>query len=132
MAAHGASHCFRRLAGQMMAYRLPRPCLVPLCAELTDSPSGRCPKHGRIKNDQQLRHDNDRKFYKSARWLSLRKMILARHPLCAICGKPATVVDHIVPRRQGGGDTDHSNLQSLCARCHNVKRAAEGRGGVWG
>ncbi len=61
----------------------------------------------------------------------MRAMYLRAHPLCEKkmgtdldigCGSPATVVDHIVPINQGG-ESIESNLQSLCNRCHNRKRA---------
>jgi 5-methylcytosine-specific restriction endonuclease McrA len=37
----------------------------------------------------------------------------------------ATVVDHIIQRKAGGADFDKSNLQGLCDRHHNIKRAQE-------
>jgi len=33
-------------------------------------------------------------------------------------------VDHIIPKARGGSD-EHSNLQSLCAPCHEVKTAED-------
>lgn len=36
--------------------------------------------------------------------------------------------DHIVPIEAGGSVDDLANHQSLCTRCHNVKRSAEARG----
>lgn len=69
------------------------------------------------------------------KWRQLRRWYLKRHPLCAdpfnehMLPTMATVVDHIVPRRQGGSD-DLKNLQPLCAGCHNKKTAIED--GRWG
>ncbi len=37
---------------------------------------------------------------------------------------PATAVDHIVPRAQGGTD-DQGNLAAICDPCHRDKAAAE-------
>lgn len=58
-------------------------------------------------------------------WQRARALWLSEHPLCASCGKPASVVDHIEPHR---GDTtkfwDAGNWQSLCRRCHNKKTAS--------
>lgn len=62
-----------------------------------------------------------------ARWQRLRKLYIRKHPVCVECGAPATDVDHIVPRRCGGSD-DESNLQALCATCHNRKTNREMRG----
>lgn len=60
---------------------------------------------------------------------ALRTRLLRHSPLCVIClaagrYKAATVIDHKVPRIEGGSD-DESNLQALCGPCHKVKTAAE-------
>ena len=55
-----------------------------------------------------------------AGWRRKRALFLARFPVCANCGEPATDVDHILPRRQGGSEHE-SNLQALCHSCHSVK-----------
>lgn len=61
---------------------------------------------------------------------------MSEHPLCVHCQRSGRVsvaaeVDHIVPLHQGGAD-DETNLQSLCAPCHQAKTAREaaGRGGA--
>ena len=64
-------------------------------------------------------------------WAKLRKMVLARDPICRTrdCTKPSTDADHIIPKRRGG--TSHtSNLQGLCHECHSRKTATED--GRWG
>ena len=43
---------------------------------------------------------------------------------CQACGRPAEVVDHILPRWAGGTDA-WDNLQALCTRCHRTKTLAE-------
>ena len=54
-------------------------------------------------------------------WSKIRAAVLAAEPLCRHCHKtPATIVDHIVERRYGGGD-ESGNLQPLCHRCHAIK-----------
>ena len=64
-----------------------------------------------------------------ARWQRIRLMHLRSNPLCMDPygvheGRPvpATDVDHILPRREGGSDSD-DNLQSLCHSCHSKKTA---------
>jgi 5-methylcytosine-specific restriction protein A len=55
-------------------------------------------------------------------------MIIARHPVCAVCGvRPAIDVDHITPLEAGGEDTI-ANLQGLCRQCHGRKTRRESRG----
>lgn len=46
-----------------------------------------------------------------------RKDYIKLHPLCVVCGKPATQVHHIEMVIEGGSN-DESNLQSLCYDCH--------------
>ncbi len=66
-----------------------------------------------------------------ARWRKQRVRGLALEPLCRECKKrgritAATVRDHIVPIAQGGSN-EESNIQSLCAPCHNRKTMLEMR-----
>ena len=72
------------------------------------------------------------------RWRKLRKMVLARDPLCKIqelCGPragqpfpaPSRVADHIVPRARGGEDT-MENLRGCCKACHDWKTATQDSG----
>ena len=68
--------------------------------------------------------------YTSA-WDKLRKAWIRHHPLCVECERQgfteaATVVDHIIPKVEGGSDSPE-NLQSLCRFCHARKTAAEVR-----
>ena len=61
-------------------------------------------------------------------WQKLRKMVLARSPLCVRCNQPATDVDHIVAKSHGGTD-ELTNLQTLCHKCHAKKTFFEDRVG---
>jgi len=65
------------------------------------------------------------------RWHKLRKMVLARDPVCVDpfgihleAGEVALaeVVDHITPKNAGGSDS-LENLQGLCKQCHDRKTA---------
>ena len=75
--------------------------------------------------------ENDlNKFYGRSNWKKLRSAYIAKSPLCEHCMlldrvTPASMVDHIVERRDGGSDYDMDNLQSLCHRCHARKTKAE-------
>ena len=61
------------------------------------------------------------------KWQRLRKMKLARRPMCECCGSPANEVDHIVALSRGGTNA-MDNLQSLCRSCHSRKTVAEDGG----
>ncbi|MEV5031002.1 HNH endonuclease [Sphingobium sp. LMC3-1-1.1] len=64
-------------------------------------------------------------------WRKLRARRLTDEPLCRTCLEhgnitPATQVDHIKPRADGGQDV-YENTQSLCGPCHSAKTAEENR-----
>lgn len=79
---------------------------------------------------EELRH--------CSRWYRLRRMVLAREPLCRACqaeGRTtaASQVDHVrraldVIRERGpAAFYDMENLQALCLPCHASKSAQERR-----
>lgn len=70
-----------------------------------------------------------KRYYTTPEWRRLAAAIRkAQKGVCALCAaEGARHVDHIVPRRAGGGDTP-SNLQLLCASCHSRKTAARDGG----
>lgn len=39
---------------------------------------------------------------------------------CAYCARPATTVDHVIPRKHGG-DNSYSNCVAACLRCNSKK-----------
>lgn len=69
----------------------------------------------------------------------MRAELFTRDPLCAECKRLgrvtlATQRDHIKALAEGGADDD-SNVQGLCADCHEAKSKAESARGVrraWG
>ena len=67
------------------------------------------------------------KFYHSKQWQAMRKAVLNDEPFCRICGRPAKIVDHIQPIKQGGAALDIANLQPLCQACHNAKTNKESK-----
>jgi 5-methylcytosine-specific restriction enzyme A len=60
-----------------------------------------------------------------ARWRRLRRMVLARQPVCATpgCNRPATDVDHRIAKAAGGDDS-FENLVAYCHACHSRKTVA--------
>jgi len=80
------------------------------------------------------RNAPSRWVYRTQLWARLRLEQLRREPLCRYCAQmgetvPATVVDHVIAHR---GDRalafDPTNLQSLCAPCHDRHAQAKDRG----
>lgn len=110
-----------------MPWRPARPCRYPGCGRL--SPNGICPAHVAAEKAQRAAYDRARgtpsaRGYDHA-WRKLRARILARDPVCTICGDaPSTNVDHRVAKAQGGTDADE-NLRGACHRCHSRKTARE-------
>lgn len=75
---------------------------------------------------------SNQEFYNSKSWRKASAHQRAIEPLCRECKKkgkltPAQMTDHIIPITQGGALFDIENLQSLCNRCHAVKRNEENR-----
>ena len=109
-----------------------KPCAVNGCPNLTDKTY--CEFHRKQRNISYSRFDRDKEmqlFYKSKAWRMLRASYLEEHPLCEECQrngrlKPAEMVDHIVPIKQGGEPLDTSNLQALCWSCHSIKSHQDG------
>ena len=130
----------RPWAGTTMPPRPLKVCRHAGCHELTRDPSGYCPKHKdaaeararKWKAEQDSQRESAYRRGYGARWRKLRAQILMDEPLCRECRKagcivPATDVDHIVARADGGTD-DGSNLQPLCHACHSRKTVRENGG----
>ena len=115
-----------------MPYKPKKPCAYPGCPELVDGKY--CEKHKKLVDQQYNKYGRDeftKTIYKSKKWQILRKEHIKLEPFCAECMKNgrivrATIVDHIIPIKQGGEKYDHSNLQSLCWSCHSRKSIEEG------
>lgn len=63
--------------------------------------------------------DEQKKFYKSARWKKLRSIVLNRDPICKLCNNAySEQVDHI---NEDWTNNHMKNLQGVCASCHSKK-----------
>lgn len=115
-----------------MPYKPKRPCSYPGCPKLTEGMY--CEEHKKLTDQQYNLYQRDKKaqsFYRSDEWKAVKKRHLALEPLCRECSKEgklvrATMVDHIVPIKEGGAPLADTNLQSLCWSCHSRKSAQEG------
>jgi len=65
-------------------------------------------------------------FYYTKEWKKFRMEYIKEHPFCVRCGKPAEIVDHIIPIKDGGALTSEQNSQSLCWACHSRKSIEDG------
>lgn len=108
-----------------------RPCRWRGCPAIVEGNfgGGYCPEHRRMVQRQRDASRTSPRYYNTARWQRLRRLVLGREPLCRICigeGRvvEATVVDHITPLADGGTD-DMANLQPLCKPCHDRKTMRE-------
>lgn len=55
-------------------------------------------------------------------WKKIRARVLARDPICVLCGvRPSSHCDHIEAKTD-----DHTRLQGVCAECHGRKSSTEG------
>lgn len=63
-----------------------------------------------------------------ANWSTIRKRVLARDPICKICGiRPSTVCDHKVAMAD---DHRETALQGICKPCDKAKSSSEGHAGM--
>lgn len=97
-----------------MATAAPLPCTEPLCP-LYAAPKnrGKCLEHTRVP------WASSRPMPKG--WSRISTRFLRQNPFCASCNGVASQVDHIIPRAMKGAETSPTNLQSLCASCHEEK-----------
>jgi len=104
-----------------------RPCRKPGCSELVRAGTGGyCSRHQRAdaKAADEVRGSAAQRGY-DARWRKVRRIVLAKHPLCQRCQQAgrtrlATEVHHIRPIREAPGLAyDPVNLMPLCRQCHD-------------
>ena len=89
---------------------------------------GYCAKHRNYRADMAPPREY-RRYHRLVSYQESRAAWLMTHPLCATCGEPGNVLDHITPHK---GDRakyfDQDNWQTLCKTCHDAKTYAETRG----
>lgn len=61
-----------------------------------------------------------------AAWRAVRKQFLAAHPVCCMCGRPATEVDHVLSVRDRPDlRLRWSNLRAMDTACHSRRTALD-------
>lgn len=90
---------------------------------------GICSRCGVLRRATAAEHDERRGNFRQrgyhSGWDKMRDAHMAAEPLCRMCHRPATMVDHIIPIADGGELLDDANLQSLCDSCHGKKTAED-------
>jgi len=92
----------------------------------------------REEHNAEARHDAEQKRVRyegnaSERgydwtWAKVSKYVRANEPVCRHCKNAlATMVDHILPLKQGGDRLALDNLQPLCHSCHAIKTVKDKR-----
>ena len=66
-------------------------------------------------------------FYNSAIWRKTSKQVLlANNYVCAVCGREATMTDHIISvKKDWSKRLDWDNLQPSCKACNDTKAIHE-------
>ncbi|MDP8971189.1 MAG: HNH endonuclease [Actinomycetota bacterium] len=113
-----------------MPQRPLRRCTTPGCPHKVEA--GRCPIHAR---NRLITRQRDPGATYHGDWPRRRLDYLARHPVCVLCGRAATVADHHPhSRRQliraGVADPDaDQHLRPLCKPCHDRQTGLNQPGG---
>lgn len=85
-----------------------------------------CQIKRKAETDKRRPNANDRGY--DSKWRQARRAFLDKHPACAMCGKPAVVVDHKTPHK---GDKavfwNKALWQPLCAHHHNSTKQSQER-----
>jgi 5-methylcytosine-specific restriction protein A len=118
-----------------MPYAAKRYCNRTGCHQFAIPGSSYCAEHQQSTAhdyDAARRNEAEHLLYKTAQWSAVRRHYLDAHPLCEECEKAgrvtaATMVHHRVPIRDDPGLAfNESNLESLCASCHNELHPSKG------
>ena len=113
-----------------MAYKLQKRCKVRGCNNLHHNANGYCDEHQITRRGRDERTSAQERGYDS-RCTSFARNYLKLHPVCEICGAPASCVDHktatadMMMDAYGCFDYDEANYQALCSACNARKGRRE-------
>lgn len=116
-----------------MPRRAGKVCSTPGCPELVPAGQGRCDECAR-KAERKRGSARDR-GYDRAHETRFRPGVLARHPICQLCGKAWSVHadHHPLDRRtlvlRGMDPNDPAHGRGLCHSCHSIETAKHQPGG---
>lgn len=118
-----------------MPMKPPRRCTK--CRRLHDGPAGRCPECAeRARRDSDQRRGGARqRGYDTEHEQRFRTVVLARDPVCMLCGQlPSTVADHWPMsrrelERRGLDPNDPAYGRGLCDDCDKQQTARRQPGG---
>ena len=108
-----------------------RPARLCTCGQIVPHGAA-CACQIAAKRERDRRHDARRpssyaRGY-NGEWRKKSREWLDHHPDCSFCGRPASLVDHIIPHK--GDQTlfwDWRNWQSLCTPCHSGQKQRDER-----
>lgn len=106
--------------GIMSPFKPLHPCNYQNCPNLTAERFCKMHKKKVEKDYEKNRGSSSERGY-DARWHRTSALHLKEFPLCAKCGKAATLTHHIIPIAAGGAIYDWDNLASSCGICHDGK-----------
>jgi 5-methylcytosine-specific restriction protein A len=105
-----------------------RVCSTPGCPTILTDGTTRCTTHTSRTPDPRP-SPSDRGY--DSKWRRNSARYLAAHPVCVLCGRPATHSDHhpLSRRELLALGVEHpdawSRLRALCTSCHNRKSARD-------
>ena len=103
-------------------------CRAPNCNKLIPSDKAYCEAHQPLPKIPFANATRSNEvFYKTHRWRTLRKKIIAETPYCYKCGldKYLEVHHKIPPRGEEDLFYDEGNCAPVCKRCHRLITAGE-------
>jgi 5-methylcytosine-specific restriction endonuclease McrA len=115
-----------------MPYKAPTICRWPGCSAHAAAGKGYCEKHWHEvekKRKETYSYDYSQKAqYYNSKWHVFSRRFLRHHPVCVVCGEPATITDHIIPadvmyEMYGRVVLRDEFYQPLCIAC-NAKKAS--------
>jgi hypothetical protein len=124
-----------------MPDRLFQRCNEHGCPSRTNNRGGYCDSHKKENWRTRQQKDRGHAWYYLPIWAKLKEAFRSRYPLRAcmcqwkdpdtgeMCGRTATVIDHIEPFRGSWelfiGGVDYENFQGMCKAHHNQKTTLE-------